>query len=145
MLASLLPIDAVRSRMKAERERSYGTAALSKQKWNGPLSRTHHSHRDLFIRACVPCGVWCDSERSLFFLLISTGSDHFYYFSRSFYLLLDRGYRISPASHTKRSVSAGTRFRRLLMFSGKRGTFTGQNRHNYAGLYTHTLSLSLSL
>ena len=76
----------VRSRMKAERGKSYGTAALPKQKWNGPLSRTHHSHRDLFIGgnggrgeclllACVPCGVWCDSERSLFCLLINTGSD----------------------------------------------------------------------
>ena len=40
----------VRSRMKAERGKSYGSAALPKQKWNGPLSRTHHSHRDLFIR-----------------------------------------------------------------------------------------------
>ena len=50
------------------------------------VSWTRHSHRDLFIGgnggrggglllACVPCGVWCGSERSLFCLLINTRND----------------------------------------------------------------------
>ena len=89
MLASVLRIDGVRSRMKAERGKSYGTAALPKQIWN---ERSAISHSSLtpgpvywrewgegrgggLLLACVPCGVRCDSERSLFCLLINTGSD----------------------------------------------------------------------
>ena len=38
LYASLRHIDAVRSRTKAERVKSFSTAALSKQKWNGPVA-----------------------------------------------------------------------------------------------------------
>ena len=43
-------------------------------------------------------------------------------FSRSFHLLLDPVYRVSPASHTKCSVSAGTWYRQLY-FSWYYGKF----------------------
>ena len=44
-------------------------------------------------------------------------------FSRSFHLLLDPGYRVAAASHTKHSVSAGTWYRY------KGNLITGKNRH----------------
>ena len=53
-------------------------------------------------------------------------------FSGTFHLLQDPGYRVwSLASHTKRSVSAGTWYRRLFfyfIFTGTGEIFTGKNR-----------------
>ena len=50
------------------------------------------------------------TERSWFCLLINAGSD---LVQSELPLALDPVYRVSPASHTKRSVSAGTWYRRL--------------------------------
>ena len=87
-------------------------------------------------------------------------------FRWSFHLLLNPGYSVSPASHKKRSVSAGDRpditllpgwlgvkhqftyFSRcvvpaILFFPGTRGTFTGKNRHSQSsGAFGYRQSLS---
>ena len=52
----------------------------------------------------------------IFCLLVNTRSD-LVYLSWSFHLLLDPGYRVSPASHTKCSVWAGTWYRWLFSWS----------------------------
>ena len=52
----------------------------------------------------------------IFCLSVNTRSD-LVYLSWSFHLLLDPGYRVSPASHTKCSVWAGTWYRWLFSWS----------------------------
>ena len=64
MLASILCTDAVRSRMKAERGKSYGTEGGAGEGGGGVRGS---------LLACVRCGVWCDSERS-FCSLVNPGS-----------------------------------------------------------------------
>ena len=90
-------IDAVKSKMKAERVKIYCKADLSKQKLNSLVSCSQHSYfgtcpfeggggggvlavkvciiyNVYFVASSLQYDIWCPSEHSLFCLLISTGS-----------------------------------------------------------------------
>ena len=75
--------------MKAEQGKSYSTAAVSKQKWSGPVFCSQHSYTGTCqfeervaggggggsLLTCVASGIRCDGECSSFCWLINTGSD----------------------------------------------------------------------
>ena len=141
----------VLTQLDLERKRS--TAALSKQKWNslvltrsylavsthtlGPVhlrrggegvaSSTRHVRHLVwltfflfflfffffFFSSLFLCACWSTPKATLFI--------------RSFHLLLGPGYRVSPASHTKRCFSRYL-VPATLFFTGPRETFTGKNK-----------------
>ena len=92
----------------------YSKADLSNQKWNCPVSCSKHSYfgtdpfeggggRGRVLRVKV-FSFACWSTQGAILI------------SQSFHLLMDPGYRASPASHTKRSVSAGTWYGAFFFF-----------------------------
>ena len=112
--------DAVRFRMKAEHICFIQTV----MKWNSLAVSTHtlgsvHYFEDGvgggggLLSAWDAYGIWCDWA---FILFACWSTPEAILFSRSFHLLLDPVYRLSPASRTKRSVSASIWYRRLLFF-----------------------------
>ena len=64
------------------------------------------------LLACNTYGFWCDWV-SMVLLADLWSTPEAVLFSRSFHLLLDPVYRVSPVSHTKFSVSASTWCRQL--------------------------------
>ena len=64
------------------------------------------------LLACNTYGFWCDWA-SMVLLADLWSTPEAVLFSRSFHLLLDPVYRVSPVSHTKFSVSASTWCRQL--------------------------------
>ena len=114
LYASLHHIDAVWSRAKVEGKIVHHSCFIqTEMKRSGSylVVNTHtlgpaHLRRGWggSLLACNRYSFWCDSLYG--FACWST--PEMILFSRSFHLLLDPVYRASPASHTKRSVSAST-------------------------------------
>ena len=82
----------------------------------------------LYFASSVP-GVWLVWQWTPAVLLADQMASEAILFSWILHLLLDPGYTVPPASHTKCSLSASTWYWRLYFFTSTRGTFTSKNQH----------------